>query len=684
MTKQEFVDAVAGKTGLSKRDAGAAVDAFLDTVEEALKAGDTVTFTGFGKFHTHPSGGSRGCQPAQSEREGPDQGGDRAEVLGRLAVEEGSSTSAALSSEDDREGLRGPSLLPFQSNVCSSRIRRMQLSFDAADRLVELVEARRGPVPAGDAARELFALASAPTAIARALLDDVVSGDARLSWRGAAVGLAEPPGRRRAARARVVRRVRPRDHRALACAIADRRDRRAAGRGARARSDVRDARQPGRAAADRRSPRSPASARATCGGAPVADLAVRRFLAFAGDAVLVAHNARFDMGFLDRAVERLTGQTGRGAGRRHGLARPTPARPGGRSGSASRHLAHFFGTSAEPCHRALADAVGDGRDPGRPDRARAGARRARRSPTSSSWRRRARAGSTASARSSRGRRRRRARTSSATRTGRRSTSAARATSGRGCARTSPASGSGPPSRRRSARSRGSSGARAAASSRRRSTSCGCCASSGRPRTLAARGPTGTSTSVVAERAGSAAPSRPRTARSRGRGARAPRGAGARRLRRRRPAAARSRRSGCACAGWPTSLRFEDAARLRDRIAALEQRGRAHRRDVRRLRSLRACLVVPARGAGHGAGDLRRRVRSSRGARCRSAAGHGSRSRPACWRRRRRRLRHARRERARTSCSCSRPSCGGRRRSFGSPRSIATRSSRRSNGVALAA
>ena len=72
----------------------------------------------------------------------------------------------------------------------------MQLSFDAADRLVELVEARRGPVPAGDAARALFALASAPTAIARALLDDVVSGDARLSWRGAAVGLARATGRR--------------------------------------------------------------------------------------------------------------------------------------------------------------------------------------------------------------------------------------------------------------------------------------------------------------------------------------------------------------------------------------------------------------------------------------------------------------------------------------------------------
>ncbi len=70
----------------------------------------------------------------------------------------------------------------------------MQLSFDAADRLVELVEAGRGPIPAADAARSLFALASAPTSIARSLLDDVVSGDARLAWRGAAVGLAEPPG----------------------------------------------------------------------------------------------------------------------------------------------------------------------------------------------------------------------------------------------------------------------------------------------------------------------------------------------------------------------------------------------------------------------------------------------------------------------------------------------------------
>ena len=63
MTKQEFVDAVAGKTGMSKRDAGAAVEAFLSTVEDALKAGDTVTFTGFGKFHITHRAARKGVNP---------------------------------------------------------------------------------------------------------------------------------------------------------------------------------------------------------------------------------------------------------------------------------------------------------------------------------------------------------------------------------------------------------------------------------------------------------------------------------------------------------------------------------------------------------------------------------------------------------------------------------------------
>lgn len=52
MTKQEFVDAVARKADLTKRDAANAVDAVLDVITETLKAGGQVNFTGFGKFST--------------------------------------------------------------------------------------------------------------------------------------------------------------------------------------------------------------------------------------------------------------------------------------------------------------------------------------------------------------------------------------------------------------------------------------------------------------------------------------------------------------------------------------------------------------------------------------------------------------------------------------------------------
>lgn len=63
MTKAEFIDRVADKTGLSKRAAAEAVDAFLNTVEEALKRGDAVTFTGFGKFSTQRRAARMGVNP---------------------------------------------------------------------------------------------------------------------------------------------------------------------------------------------------------------------------------------------------------------------------------------------------------------------------------------------------------------------------------------------------------------------------------------------------------------------------------------------------------------------------------------------------------------------------------------------------------------------------------------------
>lgn len=48
--KGDLVDAVAEKSGLSKKDAAAAVEAMVETVVGALKNKDKVQLTGFGSF----------------------------------------------------------------------------------------------------------------------------------------------------------------------------------------------------------------------------------------------------------------------------------------------------------------------------------------------------------------------------------------------------------------------------------------------------------------------------------------------------------------------------------------------------------------------------------------------------------------------------------------------------------
>jgi DNA-binding protein HU-beta len=67
VTKQEFVEAVANEAGLTKKDAGAAIDAALDVITGALKAGDSVTFTGFGKFHATRRAARQGVNPRTGE-----------------------------------------------------------------------------------------------------------------------------------------------------------------------------------------------------------------------------------------------------------------------------------------------------------------------------------------------------------------------------------------------------------------------------------------------------------------------------------------------------------------------------------------------------------------------------------------------------------------------------------------
>jgi DNA polymerase III epsilon subunit family exonuclease len=228
----------------------------------------------------------------------------------------------------------------------------VQLTLDAADRLVELVEERRGPVPAGEAARHIFALAHAPVGLARGLLDEAVRADARLGWRGDLVALADAaggdaqldratfvvvdlettgltPGRARICEIGAVR--------VQALELGERFQSLAnpgapLGRAVTAITGLRDE--------DLRH-------------APPAGAVVRRFLRFAGDAVLVAHNARFDLGFLDRETERVTGsRIGSVAIDTVALAR----RLVGPRRANLAELSNYFGTAVRPCHRALPDA----------------------------------------------------------------------------------------------------------------------------------------------------------------------------------------------------------------------------------------------------------------------------------------------------------------------------------------
>jgi DNA-binding protein HU-beta len=68
LTKQEFIQRVAQKSGLTSRDAGKAVDAFMEAVTETLKSGDSINFTGFGKFSPAARAAREGVNPRTGER----------------------------------------------------------------------------------------------------------------------------------------------------------------------------------------------------------------------------------------------------------------------------------------------------------------------------------------------------------------------------------------------------------------------------------------------------------------------------------------------------------------------------------------------------------------------------------------------------------------------------------------
>lgn len=63
MNKNELIAAMAEKSELTKKDAGAALDAFVETVTEALKQGDKVQLVGFGSFEVKARAARTGINP---------------------------------------------------------------------------------------------------------------------------------------------------------------------------------------------------------------------------------------------------------------------------------------------------------------------------------------------------------------------------------------------------------------------------------------------------------------------------------------------------------------------------------------------------------------------------------------------------------------------------------------------
>jgi DNA polymerase-3 subunit epsilon len=228
----------------------------------------------------------------------------------------------------------------------------VQLALDALDRLVDTLE-ERGTLSAVEAARSLFATPSISDGLAGSLLAEVTAGDSRVVCGGASVSLAgqgpdplleetefvvfdlETTGLS-AARSRICEFGAVR---VQALELVD---------------SFQALVNPGVALPEPVARLTGLRDEELRRAASVSSV-LGRFLAFTGDAHLVAHNARFDQRFLERQLllvhdRRLSEPPLCTAA----LARRLLEGRLRRVSLAS--LAHFFGVSTRPCHRALSDA----------------------------------------------------------------------------------------------------------------------------------------------------------------------------------------------------------------------------------------------------------------------------------------------------------------------------------------
>ena len=228
----------------------------------------------------------------------------------------------------------------------------MQLALDALDRLVDALE-ERGSLSAVEAARTLFAASAVPDGLACSLLAELTAGDSRVVCEGQIVSLA---GRRTDPLLEEAEFVVFDLETTGLSAVNDRICESGAVRGrALEPTDVFQSLVNPRVGLPDRVARLTGLREQELRNAPSVSTVLRRFLSFAGDDLLVAHNARFDQRFLERQLVAVHG-------RRlsepplctAALARRLLDGRVRRVGLAS--LAHFFGVPSRPCHRALPDA----------------------------------------------------------------------------------------------------------------------------------------------------------------------------------------------------------------------------------------------------------------------------------------------------------------------------------------
>ena len=67
MNKTELIDSIAKNAGLSKKDAEAALQATIESIETALTKGDKVSLVGFGTFEVKKRAAREGRNPATGE-----------------------------------------------------------------------------------------------------------------------------------------------------------------------------------------------------------------------------------------------------------------------------------------------------------------------------------------------------------------------------------------------------------------------------------------------------------------------------------------------------------------------------------------------------------------------------------------------------------------------------------------